>query len=627
MAKEDEAGTPGDSPTQAAHEPIATAQTLLAEGDAITEDDSIPPDGEVEFRERYELGRLLGRGGMGEVHLCKDARLGRDVALKTMQADASPGTRRRFLREARLQGRLEHPAIVPVYDLGVAPRGDTYFTMKQVTGVTLERVIRGLAAGERRFVEEYGRRRLLTDFARVCQAVAYAHSRGVVHRDLKPANIMLCEYGEVYVIDWGVAKLRGETVLPVTADAAAPAAVPGQTAAGAVLGTLGYMPPEQLEGAAQVDQRADVYALGAILFELLALAPLHPRTDNATLLRSTVSGADARASERAPDREVPPELEAICVRATAKHPDQRYPDVNALVDDLEGFLDGDRDLQRRLELADEHAARAAAALARAGDDLEARAVAIREAGRALAFDADHTGALRVLTRLLLEPPHVTPPEVERQLFEADDDSSRRSATIGTFSIGVWIAYFAILAWMGVRDWTVLAAMLAVLVVLGVYSAVFARARAPREGELLFICGGTAVVMMLLTRVGGPFVMVPGTAAVTTSMFLLGHTYRVWPLVACGCAAIVVPWALEHAGVLAPSYAFTGDTIIVHANAVSFPAAATQAALMVAAVTTVLMAGLAVWFAKRGLREARRQVLMQAWHLGKLVPPSLGTTAQ
>jgi len=145
------------------------------------------------FTERYSTGSLLGEGGMGEVRLAKDRRVGRDVALKVIRAAHGPRAdlRERFLREARVQGQLEHPAIVPVYDLGVAPHGAAYFTMKRVRGMTLEGVLALLRTGDAAARAEYSRRRLLTAFRSVCLAIDFAHARGVIHRDLKPGNIML----------------------------------------------------------------------------------------------------------------------------------------------------------------------------------------------------------------------------------------------------------------------------------------------------------------------------------------------------------------------------------------------------------------------------------------------------
>ena len=381
------------------------------------------------FSMRYEPGQTLGEGGMGVVRLASDRRIGREVAIKAMRgADAS---RRdlvaRFLREACVQGQLEHPAIVPVYDLGRDPGGALYFTMKRVRGETFEQIVARLRSNDGDAARQHTRRKLLTAFASACQAVEFAHTRGVVHRDLKPANVMLGDFGEVYVLDWGVAKLVGVSDAVVTGR---PSIVPGsdpgsRTSAGATMGTPGYMSPEQALGE-PVDERADVYALGAILFEVLCLQPLHEARTVEGALTSTVQGAEARASVRAPHLDVPPELESLCVRATQVEPADRFQTVRELLEALERFLDGDRDVERRRQLAVEHtrAARRAAdeALAERDPSSVARREALREVGRALALDPSSEEAVATLVALLTRPPREMPPEALAEMAE----SSRRA---------------------------------------------------------------------------------------------------------------------------------------------------------------------------------------------------------
>lgn len=272
------------------------------------------------FDERYGPPTELGRGGMGVVQLHRDERIGREVAMKRLRGPVvgMPELSARFVREARVQGQLEHPAIPPVYDVGVDPDGAPYFTIKRLRGRTLKDIIAGLVAGTPRYAQ-FTRRRLLADLASVCLAVEFAHNRGVLHRDLKPANIMLGDYGEVYVLDWGVAKLAEVDDSPVDLSEIVrdtPAGEAATTMAGIVLGTPGYMAPEQLHNH-NIGPTVDVYALGSILFEILTLLPLHDGRSKDAILAQTVAGADARASVRAPDLDIPPELEAACVRATA----------------------------------------------------------------------------------------------------------------------------------------------------------------------------------------------------------------------------------------------------------------------------------------------------------------------
>jgi serine/threonine protein kinase len=162
---------------------------------------------------RYEIRELLGRGGMGEVLSVRDEQMGRSVAIKRLRVENPPDELvARFLREARIQGRLEHPAVVPVHELSYEPGGQPFFVMKQLSGTTFQDVLPKLALRDPRVTEQFGRQRLLRAFADICLAIEFAHTRGVVHRDLKPANIMVGDFGEVYVMDWGLAKVLKELV-------------------------------------------------------------------------------------------------------------------------------------------------------------------------------------------------------------------------------------------------------------------------------------------------------------------------------------------------------------------------------------------------------------------------------
>jgi serine/threonine-protein kinase len=245
----------------------------------------------------------VGAGGMGEVYRCGDDVLQRDLAIKVLRTErlGNADAEERFLREARLTGSLQHPGIVPVYQLGRLGDGRPCYTMKLVRGRTLAELLRDEAAGPERLP------RLLTIVEKVCQAVAFAHSKGVIHRDLKPSNVMVGEFGEVQVMDWGLAKelARAEPAPPLDEAAEEVETVghveeaAGLTRAGAALGTPSYMPPEQAAGDwGIVDERADVFALGAILCELLTCRPPYDGASHDDLLRRARRGDLAAALDR-----------------------------------------------------------------------------------------------------------------------------------------------------------------------------------------------------------------------------------------------------------------------------------------------------------------------------------------
>ena len=267
---------------------------------------------------RYQVEEKIARGGMGTVYRARDEELDRDVALKVLSLPPDSGDyAERMLKEARILAGLEHPGVVPVHDVGRLQDGRVYYTMKLVRGQRLdERVSADPSVAE-----------LLRIFARICEAVAFAHSHGVIHRDLKPANVMVGRFGEVLVMDWGVAKLRsdldrriavGETGLD------SGVAVEDLTSPGTVLGTPGYMAPEQARGEVEaIDERSDVYSLGAILYFML--------TGEVPRLGSVVPPRRSAPS-------VPRPLEAICLKALAWSKDDRYSSVEELSQDISRFL-------------------------------------------------------------------------------------------------------------------------------------------------------------------------------------------------------------------------------------------------------------------------------------------------
>jgi serine/threonine protein kinase len=272
---------------------------------------------------RYELQGEVARGGMGVVYLARDRELERYVALKVIAVEASDSeTAERLRREARTIARLEHPGIVPVHDVGTLPDGRVFYAMKLVTGKRLDELVKdGLPLRER-----------LRLLLRIGEPVAFAHAHGVIHRDLKPENVMVGPFGEVLVMDWGVAKHRGDGD---DARGSSPTKAEGATDHGTIVGTPAYMAPEQARGDVdQVDARSDVYALGAILYFMLTGSALRNRP-----LREA-------------DPSLPRALEAICLKALAAEPANRYPSVGALGDDLARYLEGERVLAHPEGLAE-----------------------------------------------------------------------------------------------------------------------------------------------------------------------------------------------------------------------------------------------------------------------------------
>lgn len=304
---------------------------------------------------RYHNRGLLGIGGMGEVRRVYDPVLKRALALKVAHARLLelPNLLARFVEEAQVQAQLQHPNLVPVHELGVLADGRPYFTMDVIHGRSMSSVIADvhLAATQARVSTRDGwsMQRLLGAFATVCRAVGFAHDKGVVHRDLKPGNIMLGAFGEVRVVDWGLAKVRGRPELAelvgslvlVETDRAAEASQ--ATWVGSIAGTPAYMPPEQALGEVhRIDARSDVYALGAVLYELLAGEPPYRSDDphNPSSVLDQVRRGPPRPLVHVARQPVAAELVDMVERAMSREMEARYADGNALAAALEASLDG-----------------------------------------------------------------------------------------------------------------------------------------------------------------------------------------------------------------------------------------------------------------------------------------------
>ena len=377
---------------------------------------------EADSGRKYAVGNVVAKGGMGAILNCRDLNIRRNVAMKVMlnPEQVEEPQVLRFIEEAQVTGQLEHPGIVPVYELGVDAGENVFYTMKFVRGRTLKDILKGVADCDAAMVSAFPLVRLLSIFLRVCEAMAYAHHKQVIHRDLKPENIMIGDFGEVYVMDWGLAKVIGrgpsegdtrhsqersdgdggakvlrkdeggeedtqsagvagasrarardqagdrEDPSDPSAGAAAPTSPPApqvgidyarddfddeavNTLDGAVMGTPQYMAPEQARGkVSELDQRADVYALGAILYEILSLQRAVVGKTVMALLMKVSTGelvplptdADPAARPHCPNGRIPDSLAAVAMKALALKPDNRYATVQKLQTEIEAYHGG-----------------------------------------------------------------------------------------------------------------------------------------------------------------------------------------------------------------------------------------------------------------------------------------------
>ena len=286
---------------------------------------------------RYSDFQHFAKGGAAELRSCLDNNLGRTVLMKTLHPHLANHEylRARFLREARVTAQLQHPNTATVYEIGHDVEGRLYFTMKKIDGETLHEVIQrqptdpnNQATGELLTLD-----RLLSVLLQVCNALAYAHAHGVVHRDVKPENILLGEYGEVVLLDWGVAKVwaldeEEETMSVLHEDL---------TVVGQRPGTPLYMSPEQVRGGAEIDARTDVYSIGVVLYEALTLKePLRGKRVNETF-EMIAKTMPVPPRERAPQRNIPHTLSNACMKALAKDPQDRYQTMQEMIEVLRNF--------------------------------------------------------------------------------------------------------------------------------------------------------------------------------------------------------------------------------------------------------------------------------------------------
>ncbi len=583
-------------------EPYTEFRPGSEHGGGSSEIDYVAP---VDTMEAYAVGDVIGKGGMGEVLSAKDRRIGRQVALKRLTASApTDADISRFFREARIQARLDHPAVVPVHELGRDSQGRPYFTMKQCTGVTLRDQLPS---------EQPASRRLLRAFAEVCIAVEFAHARAVVHRDLKPSNIMLGDYGEVYILDWGLARVFDETIPSVE-----PAEIddpPDEKQPSALLGTPGYIAPEQLHTKGEVGRPVDIYALGSILFEILTKMPLHPRQSQAAIQSTLSSTGVLSPIARYPELPIPPELDALCTSALAMSAKAR-PTARQLGERVQAYLDGDRDLARRKEVAGEALASARGAL-----DGDRRADAMRDAGRALALDPDCTGAAEIVTRLMLEPPKDPPPELQQALRDSEAHGVKRHALTAIISYSAIAAFMPIAMWNGIKKWPEVLSVFGMAMVLSVGAMLIRHKPLRSLGAMIVYALGNGLLCALMSRMAGPFTFVPALICVVTMSVMAYPQFVQRPviLIVIMLASFAVPLALEAQGILRRTWELGDSRLISHAEALVIGGPRTMILVIGATLGTFVVAGFHAASIGRTNRRAQLQLVTQAWHLRQLLP--------
>ena len=310
-------------------EPIILART----------DPDLPRDIPMGLK-RYTGFREMARGGSGVLRSCFDPVTGRSVAIKSLLPETrhNHNERRRLLREARITAQLQHPNTVPVYDIGDDPEDGIYFVMKRISGENVFEILKRIARGDERAIEAFPMRRRLTILADACQALAYAHVRGVIHRDVKPENIWVGNFGEVILLDWGVAKVWGHTDDNEAVKMSVLASRESEstqlltlTGGGQRPGTPLYMSPEQIDGRRTIDERSDIFSAGVCMFELMAIRePFRGANIDETFDNIKNKQIDP-PSIRNPEAGIPKEADDVVMKAISKNPAARYQSMREFI--------------------------------------------------------------------------------------------------------------------------------------------------------------------------------------------------------------------------------------------------------------------------------------------------------
>lgn len=483
---------------------------------------------------------------------------------------------------------------------------------------------------------------------------------------------MLGDFGEVYVLDWGLAKIQGSaggaaansgaahgkharsaspesahsdsaeqpgaddvtaTMTPINSAQPAVAAMSDSvnTAEGQVVGTLAYMSPEQSQPETEtLDARSDVYTLGVILFEILTLERMRPRGNPDVIFAAIREGFTERPSIRAPHRDIPPELDEIFLHAVQHAPEKRYQSARALHLAIEGYLSGERDIALRRDMAAQHTSLAAIEVERAlsggPDSEEARRTALTEVGKAMALDPANGQAMALLRRILSEPPRQVPAEVETMVKA--DLAARERLRLRTLALSgsAALVMIPLLLFMGVRDWPLML-MLVLFSVLNIGLRWWVSNPTTPLGWRYVSQLASLALMFCFGRILGPllFMTVPLTVhTVVHAISAQAALRRFVLLTSCGLLFGMV--ALERFGVLARSYHFAGDTLVISSNLVHLSPALTLVLLLSISVLYLLLPALALSRLPDHLAEAERRLAVHAWQLRQLIPEPSSSSA-
>ena len=295
------------------------------------------PKNVINNKMRYAYFKTIAKGGKCIIQSCKDLHLSRTVCYKSLRREIAddPIEQQRFLREARVTAMLQHPNTIPIYELSRDIKGHYYFTMKLVEGQTLREIIDLLKKDDKEAVDNYGFSMLVDIVLQVCHALDYAHNHGVVHRDVKPANILVGPFGEVLLLDWGLAKVWNMEIRDFSHLEMIEDSDQSLTSRGRLQGTVLYMSPEQIAESKDIDHRTDIYSLGVVLYEMLTLELMAWGKTLNEMMRHIQQDVPPRPTDKAPHRQIPVELEHICLTCIHKDPDERYQGMDEVIEDLQ----------------------------------------------------------------------------------------------------------------------------------------------------------------------------------------------------------------------------------------------------------------------------------------------------